>query len=193
MSGLRDDPEINALMQCGLGWDRTKTNRFRVEINYVGLDLAIRPIPALAGEQAVKEQLGKFRYLGCSPTEEQRELARSSDLYRHGDMVLVWVNEGDLCMHEIVPAIMPELGKMKDQLAAANAEIESWKRHAGYLDGRRQFWQKEAEDKHRLLATMYEALRGVDGQFSKVGKQPSWRRKVQKAIAAYEAQMKGEG
>lgn len=31
-----------------------------------------------------------------SATIEQYELAKNSDLYRHGDMKLVWVNEGDL-------------------------------------------------------------------------------------------------
>lgn len=31
-----------------------------------------------------------------SATIEQYELAKNSDLYRRGDMKLVWVNEGDL-------------------------------------------------------------------------------------------------
>lgn len=41
---------------------------------------------------------GKVRYIRCMApvTEQQRALALSSNLHRHGDMLLVWVNEGDL-------------------------------------------------------------------------------------------------
>jgi hypothetical protein len=36
-------------------------------------------------------------YLPETPTPEQRERARASDLYRRGDLRLVWVQESDLC------------------------------------------------------------------------------------------------
>lgn len=35
---------------------------------------------------------------------EMREHARASDLHQHGDMKLVWVNEGDLCLMEFQKA-----------------------------------------------------------------------------------------
>lgn len=40
------------------------------------------------------------RYIpACEVTGAQREQAKSSSLYQHGDMKLVWVNEGDLCQY----------------------------------------------------------------------------------------------
>lgn len=38
----------------------------------------------------------KVRYLNEEPTEPQRQHCRASALYRLGDCVLVWVNEGDI-------------------------------------------------------------------------------------------------
>jgi hypothetical protein len=35
-------------------------------------------------------------YLTVKPTEEQKELARQSPLWDRGDMMLIWVNTGDL-------------------------------------------------------------------------------------------------
>lgn len=38
----------------------------------------------------------RLRYLPETPTEAQRQHCLGSPLYRIGDCVLVWVNEGDL-------------------------------------------------------------------------------------------------
>jgi hypothetical protein len=38
----------------------------------------------------------KVRHLAVTPTREQKQEAQQSELYNDGDMVLVWVNEGDL-------------------------------------------------------------------------------------------------
>jgi hypothetical protein len=40
--------------------------------------------------------MGKFELAAGETLEEIREQARTSPLYQRGDMVLVWVNEGDL-------------------------------------------------------------------------------------------------
>lgn len=34
--------------------------------------------------------------------EEMREEVLKSDLYQHGDTILVWINEGDLIMHNLL-------------------------------------------------------------------------------------------
>lgn len=36
-------------------------------------------------------------YLPETPTQEQRERAQASDIYRRGDLRLVWVMESELC------------------------------------------------------------------------------------------------
>lgn len=43
------------------------------------------------------KQYGPLSVLPEYPTEAQRTRAGHSALYSRGDMVLVWVNEGDLC------------------------------------------------------------------------------------------------
>lgn len=46
-----------------------------------------------------------IRYMPASGvTREERDYARRSTLYRSGDMVLVWANEGDLVFHQRMPA-----------------------------------------------------------------------------------------
>ena len=35
-------------------------------------------------------------YMRETPTQEQRDRARASEMYNRGDMILAWVNEGDL-------------------------------------------------------------------------------------------------
>ena len=35
-------------------------------------------------------------HVSVTPTDEQREIARTSELYPKGDMILVWINESDL-------------------------------------------------------------------------------------------------
>ena len=48
-----------------------------------------RAVPAV-------EKYGPLSILPVSPTSEQRDLIRASDLYKLGDARLAWVNEGDL-------------------------------------------------------------------------------------------------
>ena len=44
--------------------------------------------------------------------EEMRENARKSELWKRGDMRLVWVNEGDLIMSQMATAGKPTAKKM---------------------------------------------------------------------------------
>ena len=44
-----------------------------------------------------------LRHVRAQPTDDQRTQARASELYRLGDMVLVWVSEGDLYMPHVTP------------------------------------------------------------------------------------------
>jgi hypothetical protein len=50
------------------------------------------PEPNLLGQSSGKQ----MDYLTVKPTEEQKELARQSPLWDRGDMMLIWVNTGDL-------------------------------------------------------------------------------------------------
>lgn len=52
---------------------------------------------AVALAEVDRLRVGKVRYMHANErTDSQREHACASELYGEGDMVLVWVNEGDL-------------------------------------------------------------------------------------------------
>ena len=94
----RIDAEI---VTCtGEGWFHTA--KFLSEIKAEITRLRAQPSPR---EVALKTalELARVRTLepGDTPTEKMREHARASELYKAGDMVLVWINEGDLCNNTI--------------------------------------------------------------------------------------------
>ncbi len=53
--------------------------------------------------------------------DEMRQHFRDTELYKLGDAKLVWVNEGDLAIHSVRPAVFdwPDAGPQKDQPAPA--------------------------------------------------------------------------
>ena len=51
---------------------------------------------AAARMNAMAPSPPQLRCLRQTPTGAQQAIARQSTLYQHGDMVLIWVNEGDL-------------------------------------------------------------------------------------------------
>jgi hypothetical protein len=58
--------------------------------------------PAQSVQPQAAPSVPKLRYIpACEVTIEQREQALKSDLYKHGDMRLIWINEGDLCMSQM--------------------------------------------------------------------------------------------
>lgn len=56
---------------------------------------ALRAAAAYDAEHGVLHPV-TLHYIHAVPTDEQREAARNSWLSAHGDMRLLWVNEGDL-------------------------------------------------------------------------------------------------
>jgi hypothetical protein len=47
--------------------------------------------------------MSRIRHIYVSATDEQKLIAKNSSLYNLGDMMLVWVNERDLNLHEPPP------------------------------------------------------------------------------------------
>lgn len=79
----------------------------------------------------------KLHYMPCNADvgDAERERIRQTELYRKGDTVLVWVNEGDLCFVGVnLTPREPELGEM---MAALNAYAEATKWATGTEEHRK--------------------------------------------------------
>ena len=104
-----------------------------------------RAVPAV-------EKYGPLSILPVSPTSEQRDLIRASDLYKLGDARLAWVNEGDLsCL------LFSTLARGGDELREALEKIERWD-----LPASGKFWHN-ADGSLSERPMSYEAAYGSNG------------------------------
>ena len=86
---------MDAFVSVRGGQLKKQTVRVLLEPIMSMLEPRMNEILMLAFEEGRKAE--KVRYTNASEvTLEQREAAAKSDLFNKGDMVLVWVNEGDI-------------------------------------------------------------------------------------------------
>ena len=67
-----------------------------MEINVSAETVTVNGVVYVRKPEIYQSPNAGVRYMRERPTQEQRERLEASDLYKRGDTLLVWVNEGDL-------------------------------------------------------------------------------------------------
>lgn len=118
-------PTICPQCDCG-NWDPQQLLR---QLAAVRAELAVyRAAPSPSLGEPIQQAGPGVRYIyACEVTGAQREQAKSSALYQHGDMRLVWVNEGDLYRHwfdQASPTAAPNLAQEQKPVVIEPVKLE---------------------------------------------------------------------
>jgi hypothetical protein len=78
-----------------------------------------------------------IRFQGKMDDEAERGRVRKTELYRMGDTILVWVNEGDICLEVNMDPTHLDINDENERLKAGIAELRTHNGYEAAAHGRR--------------------------------------------------------